>query len=138
MKRRARPSKRRGRPAGRPRAAKPVGRPAKAGRKAGKKAGRGQLKERVFAALEAAGNAGVRVKDLAQEIGTKPVNIHAWFHAAVKRYPNVQKIAGGHYRLKGAAPAAASAPAPAAAKASPRKAAAADAKAQANAALAVN
>src|ERR1700677_2177258 len=34
---------------------------------------RGSLKETIFSALESAGSAGVRVKDLAAAIGTKPV-----------------------------------------------------------------
>jgi hypothetical protein len=89
---------------------------AKAGR-----AGRGALKERVFAALHSAGHAGVYVKELAQAIGTKPVNIHAWFHAAVKKHPQIKKLTGGHYRLEGALPgateSAASAPAAKAPKA---------------------
>jgi phosphatidylserine/phosphatidylglycerophosphate/cardiolipin synthase-like enzyme len=54
-----------------------------------------------MAALEAAGDAGVRVKELAQAIGTKPVNIHSWFHSSMKRYPAIKKIQGGHYRLQG-------------------------------------
>ncbi len=75
------------------------------GRKAGKRAGRGALKETIFAELQAAGRSGVHVRDIAEKLNTKPVNIHAWFHAAVKRYPQVKKIEGGHYRMEGSAPA---------------------------------
>lgn len=63
--------------------------------------GRGALKDRIVAALESAGTSGVRVKELAQELSTKPVNIHSWFHSAMKRYPAIKKISGGHYRLEG-------------------------------------
>jgi phosphatidylserine/phosphatidylglycerophosphate/cardiolipin synthase-like enzyme len=59
------------------------------------------LKDRIVAALEAAGTSGVRVKELAQELGTKPVNVHSWFHSAMKRYAAIKKLAGGHYRLDG-------------------------------------
>lgn len=62
---------------------------------------RGALKEQIASALEAAGSAGVRVTELAQEIGVKPVNIHSWFHSSLKRYPQIKKIKGGHYRLDG-------------------------------------
>lgn len=62
---------------------------------------RGALKEQIIAALEAAGSNGVRVKDLAAAIGIKPVNVHAWFHAALKRFPQIQKVEGGHYRAEG-------------------------------------
>jgi hypothetical protein len=36
-------------------------------------------------ALEAAGSAGIKVKELSEAIGTKAVNIHSWFHSTVKR-----------------------------------------------------
>ncbi len=52
-----------------------------------------------MAALEAAGSVGVRVKEIAESMRTKPVNIHAWFHANLKRIPGLKKIAGGHYSL---------------------------------------
>src|SRR5262249_16017905 len=87
---------RRGRPARRAVVAKPATKKGKA-----KRSSRGELKSRVYAALQSAGASGVYVNDLAKSLGTKPVNIHAWFHAALKRYPNIHKIAGGHYRLKG-------------------------------------
>jgi hypothetical protein len=61
---------------------------------------RGLLKDKVMAALEAAGTAGVIVKDLAAAIGTKPVNVHSWFHSALKRNAPIEKIRGGHYRLE--------------------------------------
>lgn len=64
-----------------------------------RKARRGALKEKIMAALETAGAAGVRVKDLAAELATKPVNIHSWFHSTSKRNPAIRKISGGHYRL---------------------------------------
>lgn len=62
-----------------------------------------------MAALEAAGAAGVRVKDLAVAMKTKPVNIHSWFHSNLNRIPSIKKITGGHYSLTGGgnAPAAA-------------------------------
>jgi hypothetical protein len=62
---------------------------------------RGALKEKIMAALESAGHAGVRVTDLAESIGTKAANLHAWFHATSKRLPSIVKVAGGHYRLNG-------------------------------------
>jgi uncharacterized protein YjcR len=56
-----------------------------------------------MAALTAAGAAGVQVKELAEAIGTKAVNIHSWFHSTIKRNPEIKKISGGHYRLHGGA-----------------------------------
>jgi hypothetical protein len=62
---------------------------------------RGALKEHIASALEAAGSAGVRVTELAQKLGVKPVNIHSWFHSSLKRFPQIKKLKGGHYRLDG-------------------------------------
>jgi hypothetical protein len=62
---------------------------------------RGALKEHIASALEAAGSAGVRVTELAQKLGVKPVNIHSWFHSSLKRFPQITKLKGGHYRLDG-------------------------------------
>jgi hypothetical protein len=90
--------------------------PAKAPKKGRSK--RGALKEQILAALNSAGQAGVRVTELAGALGTKAANIHAWFHSTGKRIPGLSKVSGGHYRLKGGAPAAKeSAPAKAAAPA---------------------
>lgn len=80
----------------------PSKRPAKApSRQAAAPTPRGALKDRIMAALEAAGSRGVRVKELARALGTKPVNVHSWFHSSIKRYPAIKKIEGGHYRLEG-------------------------------------
>jgi hypothetical protein len=74
--------------------------------KRGRKAGRGELKSQIFSALEKAGSTGVKVMDLAKSLGSKPANIYAWFHAAVKRYPSIKKVGNAQYRLHGSAPAA--------------------------------
>jgi len=63
------------------------------------RAGRGQLKAQIRSALDRAGAAGVKVKELAAEIGTKAVNVHSWFHSALKTDKTITKIKGGHYRL---------------------------------------
>ena len=74
--------------------------------KRGRKAGRGELKSQIFSALEKAGSSGVKVMDLAKSLGSKPANIYAWFHAAVKRYPSIKKVGNAQYRLHGSSPAA--------------------------------
>lgn len=63
--------------------------------------GRGELKSQVVNALTAAGSNGVRVADLARELGIKPVNVHSWFHSAMRRYPEIKKLDRGMYRLDG-------------------------------------
>lgn len=78
----------------------------------GKRTRRGQLKVKIYAALHNAGSLGVKVKDLAAALGAKPVNIHSWFHSAVKANPSIVKVSGGHYRLKGEGSSEAAQPAP--------------------------
>lgn len=85
----------------------------------GGRAQRGALKARIMTALESAGHAGVRVTELAEALGTKAANLHAWFHATAKRMPSIVKVAGGHYRLNGNG-AKPSAPVPAAATKAPK------------------
>lgn len=65
---------------------------------------RGALKEQILLALTTAGDAGVRVTELAAALGTKAANIHAWFHSTGKKVPGLSKVSGGHYKLKGGSP----------------------------------
>ena len=85
-----------------------VGRPP-GSKNSGKGGARGTYREYIMSALEAAGEAGVQVKELALAMKTKPVNIHSWFHSNIKRIPSIKKITGGHYRLAGGAKAVAAA-----------------------------
>ncbi|MEO6741896.1 MAG: hypothetical protein ABIP20_16755 [Chthoniobacteraceae bacterium] len=85
------------------------GRPVSSGKKP--RAARGELKQRILEALAAAGNAGVRVRDLAVSIGSKPAALHSWFQFARKSIKAVRKAGTGRYRLVGALPDAAPAPA---------------------------
>lgn len=64
----------------------------------------GSLRAQIFNALKAAGEVGVYVKDVAAAIGTKPVNVHSWFHSNLAKFPVIQKVTGGHYRLTGELP----------------------------------
>ena len=74
------------------------------------RAGRGELKRRILDALAAAGNAGIRVRDLANSLGSKPGAIHSWFQFARKNIKAIRKAGKGRYRLVGAVPQAAPAP----------------------------
>lgn len=92
-----------------------TGKPApKAGRKPGKKAAkkatpkspakkarrgkRGSVGKKVLAALEAAGAKGVKVADLAKELGFKNANLHVWFSTTGKKH--AKKVGRGHYQIK--------------------------------------
>jgi hypothetical protein len=67
----------------------------------GKRAGRGELKSQILEALTNAGAAGLRVKDLVNQLGAKPANIYAWFQNATKTNRGIKKIGSAHYRLEG-------------------------------------
>jgi hypothetical protein len=49
--------------------------------------------------LERAGSEGVKVHDLANELGMRTVNIHSWFHSAIKKFPEIQKTGPSQYQL---------------------------------------
>lgn len=86
--------KRRGRPAKKGKVAKTV----KKGRSA-KRAPRGTLKKKIFAALKAAGEAGMKVTDLSKKIGVKNANVHVWFSSTGKKLPEIKRVGKGHFKL---------------------------------------
>ena len=86
--------KRRGRPAKKGKATKA----AKAGRPA-KRAPRGTLKKKIFSALKAAGEAGMKVTDLSKKIGVKNANVHVWFSSTGKKLPEIKRVGKGHFKL---------------------------------------
>jgi hypothetical protein len=79
----------------------PKATPAKrAGKTAAKPRGRkrrGSLGKKILAALEAAGAKGVKVADLAKQIGAKGPNLHVWFATTGKKH--TKKVGRGHYKL---------------------------------------
>jgi pyruvate/2-oxoglutarate dehydrogenase complex dihydrolipoamide acyltransferase (E2) component len=83
-------------PAAKPAAAAPVAKAA-----ASKSFGRrGALKGKIIAALRAAGDKGIAVKDLSKKIGVKNQNVHVWFSSTGKKLGVIQKVGSGSYRLK--------------------------------------
>jgi hypothetical protein len=88
-----------GKRGGRP--AKKTGRSVKAGKPARKstRGSRGGLKNRILSALKAAGDAGVKVTDLAKKIGVKNTNVHVWFSTTGKKHPEIRKVGRGHFKL---------------------------------------
>ena len=64
----------------------------------------GSLKDRILALLEAAGDEGVRVKDIAEKLAAKPGNISVWFSTTGKKL--VTKVDPGRYAVKGTAKSA--------------------------------
>jgi len=84
----------------------------KGGRKKSKKSG--GLKARVLSLLEAAGDQGLRVKDIADKLGSTPGNISVWFSTTGKKLTN--KIEPGRYAIKGSSTKTSQAGKPAKAK----------------------
>jgi predicted transcriptional regulator with HTH domain len=61
---------------------------------------RGELRSRIVEFLRAAGSNGAKVREIADALGVKPVNIHSWFHTATQRFPQLKRFAPGRYRLE--------------------------------------
>jgi hypothetical protein len=65
----------------------------------GKRAKRGALKTKIFAALRAAGEAGMKVPELSKKIGVKSQNIHVWLSSTGKNLAEIKRIGKGHFKL---------------------------------------
>jgi hypothetical protein len=61
--------------------------------------GRGELRMQIVDSLRAAGEKGVLVKELSALLRMKSVNIHSWFHSAIRRFPQIKKAGPGRYVL---------------------------------------
>lgn len=78
----------------------PAAKGSKAGRKGSRKRGRrGALKEQILAILDAAGETGARVKDIATQLGVNPQNIHVWFSSTGKKLAEITRVDAGHYKI---------------------------------------
>ena len=64
-----------------------------------KRAKRGALKTKIFAALKAAGEAGLKVPELSKKIGVKSQNVHVWFSSTGKKLPEIKRIGKGQFKL---------------------------------------
>jgi hypothetical protein len=71
-------------------------------RRKGGKTRRGELKAGVIAELKAAGSEGIRVKDLAAKLGTRPGNVSVFFRSTGKKIREIKKIGRGLFAWKGA------------------------------------
>ena len=64
----------------------------------------GGLKERILALLHAAGDQGLKVKEIAEKLANKPGNIAVWFSTTGKKL--VSKVEPGRYAIKSSKPVA--------------------------------
>jgi hypothetical protein len=63
--------------------------------------GRGELKTAIVGALQAAGKAGLTVKELAGKAGVKPANVYSWFYATGKKIKDIKKVGEAKYAWVG-------------------------------------
>jgi site-specific recombinase XerC len=87
-------SVRRGRPAAKKTTVKGTKAP-----KSAKRAPRGAIKKKILTALKAAGDAGIKVTDLAKKTGLKNAHLHVWFSSTGSKLPEIRKVGKGHYKL---------------------------------------
>jgi hypothetical protein len=66
----------------------------------GKRAKRGTLKTKIYAALRAAGEAGLKVPELSKKIGVKSQNVHVWFSSTGKKLAEIKRLGKGHFKLQ--------------------------------------
>lgn len=90
------PGKRSGRPAKKGVVAKESATAKKAPKK---RAARGSIGAKIQKALEDAGDAGVKVTELAKALKVKSGNLHVWFATTGKKNPAIKKAGKGHYKL---------------------------------------
>jgi hypothetical protein len=72
---------------------------------AGGRKRRGALREQILETLDAVGEKGITVRDLAARLGTKPANIHSWFSTNAKKIRGLKKTGEAQYTLIGGAAA---------------------------------
>lgn len=65
-----------------------------------KRGPRGGLGKKIVSALEAAGDEGVKVVDLAKKLKAKAGNLHVWFATTAKKNLAIKKVGKGHYKLE--------------------------------------
>ncbi len=63
---------------------------------------RGELMTKIMSELKSAGDAGVKIPELADKFGVKRKNLFIWFATTGRRNPSIKKVGESHYRLEGA------------------------------------
>jgi phage-related minor tail protein len=74
-----------------------ITRPAKKTRR--QRTARGELKNKVLAALRTAGKRGTTIGDLSKKLGVKRANLYVWFNGTGRSIRSVKKIGPAKYRF---------------------------------------
>ena len=61
--------------------------------------GRGELKQKILAALRAAGKRGVTIADLSRKLRVKRANLYVWFNGTGRNVRSIKKIGPAKYCL---------------------------------------
>ena len=78
--------------------------PAKAKGKGKAKGGggrRGEMREKIIAALKSAGSGGINIKALSSKIGAPYKNLQVWFATTGKKTPGIKKVRPATYTMAG-------------------------------------
>ncbi|MDD5349183.1 MAG: hypothetical protein PHQ12_03125 [Chthoniobacteraceae bacterium] len=67
------------------------------------RAGRGVLKDQILNALKDAGDNGISIKDLSEQLKANYKNIYIWFVTTGKRIAEIKKVGPAQYKLEAAA-----------------------------------
>lgn len=73
---------------------------AKKTKSSGKRAPKGFLKDQITSMLNAAGEAGASVKEIAEKVGKPVQHIYVWFSGTGKKLGMFDKTGEGKYRIK--------------------------------------
>lgn len=76
---------------------------AKKAKGAKSRAGRGELKEQILAVLKNAGENGVTIKELSEQLKANYKNLYIWFVTTGKRIAGIKKVGPAQYKLEAAA-----------------------------------
>jgi hypothetical protein len=69
------------------------------GKRRGPRARRGALKEKIVAALRAAGKGGTTIRELSEKLGVRNANLYVWFNGTGRNIRGLKKIGPAKYRL---------------------------------------
>jgi hypothetical protein len=69
-------------------------------RRRSSRGGRGQLKDKIIAALKDSGGASMHIKEVAAKVNNKEGNVRTWFFTTGKKIKNIKRSGPAKYRWK--------------------------------------
>ena len=65
-----------------------------------KRASRGSMKTMILEVLQQSGPAGIKVPEIARQIGVKNANVHVWLSNTGKKLAEIERIGAGLFRIR--------------------------------------